>query len=114
MEDKNLSTDKMCNFEFQYVIKQIFSEKFWILSVFFYILFGNVEAHGYCAMYGECNYNSTTDTRHNCYYEEGVMAPVQLNTSHENYEEAMKSLKTNCGYFFYDEDGQEIGKLNNA
>lgn len=76
----------------------------------FYILYINVEVLSDCAMYGQCNYNSTRDTKQNCYQEKGTVNAVKLNTSHEDYEEAIADLKLNCPYYFYDDDGSEIGK----
>lgn len=64
----------------------------------------------YCVMYGQCNYNSTRDSIQNCYQKEGTMEAINLNTTHDNYEEAVNLLKTNCPSYFYNDDGSEIGK----
>lgn len=62
-----------------------------------------------CVMYGECNYDSTRDKRQNCYYREGEKLAAPLNKSDDNYEEAIKQVKSYCSFFFYDEEGKEKG-----
>lgn len=81
-----------------------------IYATFFYILHVQNGVMGYCAMYGQCNYNSSVDKIQNCYQEYNTMPPATLNTSHASYSDAVAQLKSYCSYYFYDDDGNEKGK----
>lgn len=63
-------------------------------------------------MYGQCNYNATIEKFQNCYQEPGTMNAIRIDPSEDGYVEAMSQLKLYCPYYFYDEDGKEIGKLS--